>query len=382
MQADSTGQHRTRHLITGRPGAEQLRPGQPGSRQEGVALLAAIILMLALVTTMGSIFYRHQLQLGALAGNLHEQQARLLALSAENWAVSLLASDRDDPAVDHLEEDWARPLPPMPIANGQVSGCLRDLQGRLNLNSFAAWDADSWENALQPDSHTLADVLQNLLVAQELSPREEQIASLIDWVDQDNQPINQWGAEQGYYDTLRPRYMVPNGPLQSVAELAVIRGFDAALVSALRPWLTALPAVTTINVNTASPGLLLAMAGEQGEAFVESVLRGRPFESLGALHTHLAATLGLVEEAVTRQWPATWLGVNSHYFALEMRVVLGEATIDMTSIVERREGQRPEVLRRELSRLPAIDRQALNEEQRQVLRHSCDSVQSWGGELS
>ena len=382
MRADNTDQHRTQHAITGglrieRPGAGQARTGQ-----EGVALLAAIILMLALVTTMGSIFYRHQLQLGALAGSLHEQQARLLALSAENWAVSLLASDRDDPAVDHLEEDWARPLPPMPIANGQVSGCLRDLQGRLNLNSFAAWDADSWENALQQDSHTLADVLQNLLVAQELSPREEQIASLIDWVDQDNQPINQWGAEQGYYDTLRPRYMVPNGPLQTVAELAVIRGFDAALVAALRPWLTALPEVTTINVNTASPGLLLAMAGEHGDAFVAGVLGARPFDSLVAFQQHLTSTLGLQEAVAVSQWPAAWLGVNSRYFALEMRVVLGEATIDMTSIVERREGQRPEILRRELSRLPAIDTQALNEEQRQVLRHRCDSVQSWGGELS
>lgn len=353
-----------------------------GSRQQGVALLAAIILMLALVTTMGTIFYRHQLELNALAGDLHEQQARLLALSAENWAVSLLSADMDDPQVDHLEENWAMPLPPMPVEAGQVSGCLRDLQGRLNLNSFAGWDTDSWETAMQPDSNSLASVLQNLLQARELPTREVQVASLIDWVDPNDQPINQWGAEQTYYDTLRPRYMVPNGPLLAVTELAVIRGFDPDIVAELRPWLAALPAVTTININTAEPALLMAMAGDHGDAFVDTVLEGRPFESLEDFHDRLGTALGLEEDAAT-YWSASWTGVRSNYFALQMRVVLGEATIDVTSVLERRDGQTPEVVRRSLSRVPDVDMNALDEEQRQLLRHSCETAQvSSGGDFS
>lgn len=237
---------------------------------------------------------------------------------------------------------------------------------------------------MQPDSNSLADVLQNLLRAQELPTREVQVASLIDWVDQNDQPINQWGAEQPYYDTLRPRYMVPNGPLHAVTELAVIRGFDPDIVAVLRPWLTALPAVTTINVNTADPALLLAMAGENGEdfvgavlgeAFVDAVLEARPFESLEAFHEQLTVALGIEEGEVATYWPESFLGVRSNYFELQMRVVLGEATIDVTSVLERRVGQAPEVVRRSLSRVPDVDMNALDEEQRQLLRHSCETTQ-------
>ena len=39
----------------------RLQSGQYPGRQTGVALLAALILMLALVITMGNIFYRHQI---------------------------------------------------------------------------------------------------------------------------------------------------------------------------------------------------------------------------------------------------------------------------------------------------------------------------------
>ncbi len=59
--------------------------------------------------------------------------------------------------------------------------------------------------------------------------------SLLDWTDEDEEP-RRTGAESDYYRAhgIRP----PNGALQSVDELSQIRGFDAATIKRMRPYVT------------------------------------------------------------------------------------------------------------------------------------------------
>ena len=45
------------------------------SQQQGVALLAAIILMLAITLIMTNIFYRHQIDVSQATASLHTDQA-------------------------------------------------------------------------------------------------------------------------------------------------------------------------------------------------------------------------------------------------------------------------------------------------------------------
>ena len=54
--------------------------------QSGVALLAALILMLAVVVILGNIFYRHQIDITQATASMHGDQALLLAMSGEGWA--------------------------------------------------------------------------------------------------------------------------------------------------------------------------------------------------------------------------------------------------------------------------------------------------------
>ncbi|MFL2840768.1 MAG: hypothetical protein ACJ0BT_02895, partial [Pseudohongiellaceae bacterium] len=89
-------------------------------RQSGVALLTALIFMLAIVFTMGNIFYSHQLEVARLTKNLHGDQALLLALSAESWAKQLLSYD--DREVDSLQENWAIAAPVLPVEGGFLRG--------------------------------------------------------------------------------------------------------------------------------------------------------------------------------------------------------------------------------------------------------------------
>ncbi|MFN0046013.1 MAG: general secretion pathway protein GspK [Sphingorhabdus sp.] len=59
--------------------------------------------------------------------------------------------------------------------------------------------------------------------------------SLVDWIDDDEEPRPD-GAEVEFYQSrgIRPR----NGPLQSIDELATIRGFNPEMVKKLKPFVT------------------------------------------------------------------------------------------------------------------------------------------------
>ena len=62
-------------------------------KQRGVALLAAMILVLAVTMILSNIFYRHQIEVSQAMASLHSDQALLIALSGEGWAMELLAED-------------------------------------------------------------------------------------------------------------------------------------------------------------------------------------------------------------------------------------------------------------------------------------------------
>ncbi|MDC0598263.1 type II secretion system minor pseudopilin GspK [Gammaproteobacteria bacterium] len=323
-------------------------------RQTGVALLAALILMLAVVLTLGNIFYRHQIDVSRLSRTLHRDQALLLALSVENWAGQLLSSEQDEREVDSLDENWAMAVPILPVEGGYIRGCLIDLQSRINLNSFGSYDSERWANEMDNAGNGLVRTWLALLRNAELPSHEGLAASIIDWVDENTEPVNQWGAEQITYDVDRSALMVANSALTEVAELVVIKGFNLAMVQQVQPWLTVLPLETAININTAPETLLLAMGGEYSQRFAEFVMTGRPFDSVESFQQSLATFLTLPGEQVTALWPEEFVTVKSDYFQLTLQVTLGEAQLEVHSILDRYNLDEPVVISRTVSVIPDI----------------------------
>jgi general secretion pathway protein K len=345
--------------------------------QKGVALLAALILMLALISSLSLVFYRHQLDVARAARAFHGEQAQLLALSVENWASQLLSSQRDDRTIDTLEENWARAVPVLPVEGGYISGCLRDLQGAFNLNSFMAYDGQRWSEEMgEPDTDEpvqsgFIKIWLALLQQSGLPANEAQAASIVDWIDADQVQINQWGAEQTDYDFERTRRMVPNSPLTDVGELAVIRGYDAQMLALLHPMLSALPRVTTININTAAPALLRALGGHLASDFAEFVGNTRPFLSLEDFHTRAGAHFKLDAATVAAAWPALLVDVKSDYFQLDLRVSLGTVMLEISSVIDRSGLEEPRVLRRTLQPVPVTAAEQLSVEEALNLQDVC-----------
>jgi len=331
----------------------RLQSGQYPGRQTGVALLAALILMLALVITMGNIFYRHQIDVSQATGARHTDQAILLAISGENWAKQLLSDSSDDRGVDHFEEDWAQAMPMLPVEGGTLTGCLSDLQGRINLNNFSGYTSQTLKAEMGADTSGYARVWEALLVSLEIVADPSRSATIIDWLDPDSELINSWGAEQIDYDGYTPPRVPANGLITDTTELAAIGSYEVAEVQRLLPWISALPRVTPININTASTQLLTALGGSPGLEFEQMVSERRPFSSVDEFHQFIAERTQLALPLVKTRWPVTVVGVNSNYFELYLEVTLGEARIEVKSIMDRAGLTEPVILAREITMVPA-----------------------------
>ena len=196
--------------------------------QRGVALVLAMgVVALAAIAAAAMLASQSTWSRHAELTAEHVQ-AQALVRAGIDWTRALLGDDQRLSSVDHLGEPWAMRLPPVPVDNGELVGQIDDQQGAFNLNNLVR------NRAVSP-----AQLVQFRRLLSVLDLPEALAASLADW--------------------LRPADPAPNRPLIDVAELALVRGFDAAVRARLRPFVTALPRFTAVNVNTASPEVLVAV---------------------------------------------------------------------------------------------------------------------------
>ena len=349
------------------------------SKQKGVALLAVMILVLAVTMILANIFYRHQIDVSQAAVSLHTDQALLIALSGEGWAQELLIEDgkqSQGSPVDHYGEIWAQAMPLFPVEGGTLTGCISDLQSRINLNNFSRYAVGNQlqDEMNKADQNGFAKTWLNLLELLQIPSSPAKVATITDWIDPDDNILSSWGAEQPDYESYDPPRRVANQPMTDVTELAAVSGYTVQEVQMLMPWITALPgagtsqlgasATTPININTASEEILLALGGFYGQQFVDTVAQGRPFSNIDALYDNLNTNLGLWDVSgatgvgngigrANKIWPTDLINVWSSYFRVYLKAEIGEAEIEVTSIMHRAVGNL-NVISRDISLVPAV----------------------------
>lgn len=233
-------------------------------RQRGVAIITAMLVIALGTITMVAISSRQQLDMQRERNEGIIQQARAFGVSGERFAAALLYRDRQDALrenTDSLDDDWAQTIPPVPIDNASIQGCIVDMQGRFNLNNLV--------NAEGVAVGFFVTQLKRLFG--ELNIDQTKADAVLDWVDSDVNATIPEGAEDDYYTGLESGYRVANAPFVSVSELQLVKGFSSAIkeesddYKLLLPHIAALPTVngpTPINVNTATPEVLASLSDE------------------------------------------------------------------------------------------------------------------------
>ena len=276
--------------------------------QRGVAVVMAIsVVALAAIATTAMMttqnIWSRETEL-----EVDHAQAQVLIQAGVDWARAVLSDDRRLNNVDHLKEPWALRLPPMPVDNGELAGYIDDQQGAFNLNNLTVGGKISVVQFAR---------FQRLLSI--LGLPATLASSLADWIDADNDQQPNGGAEDEYYLSLQPPYLAANRPLTDVAELALVRGFNDEVRARLSPFVSALPANTAINVNTASPEVLSAVIDgldlDSARALVAQRERAY-FRDYADFSSRLPRGIEIATSDV---------GVSSNYFLARVRVTIGGA---------------------------------------------------------
>jgi general secretion pathway protein K len=306
-------------------------------RERGVALITAMLIV-ALATTLAiEVSFRQQLHIQRSGAMFELEQARLYGQAVETWAGIILREDREDGAIDHLGEDWSRQIAYLPIEEGALNASLEDLQGRFNINNLV--------NGAEINAVAL-ERFQRLLTLLELPPTIADAA--IDWIDADTGLSGPGGAEDEYYSRLDPPYRTPNRPMRSIQELRLLRGMDEQAFRRLQPFVTALPDLTPININTAKPEVLASLSPRikpEDTEGIQEIQKEDGYESVEVFLEQFEA-----QDAEEGAIPPTSLSVASNYFGLRSVIQYAGARADVTSILRRNEQTGAEVVYRSYAR--------------------------------
>lgn len=302
------------------------------SSQRGIALLT-ILVMVALATILAATIAKRQTNTAENTGYLMRQdQSLLYAKSAEAFFSELLIQDSDNgSSIDHLQENWAKPMPAFPVEDGFVSGRLLDESGKFNLNNLLKADGSVDDSARR----WFEKLLQRVGLPAELSQ------AVIDWQDADDETTGAMGAESNYYQGLDPSYLASNTRFHQVEELKLVRGFEGKNYDHIAPYVTALPEATKINMNTAAPLLLASIDPKIDVKTVEQELKAKQaeltyFNSVEDLWK-LNAFSGI--EPQNKTDAAAWLDSKSNYFTAQIEVVLSERKRQFSSAMMRKDKQ-------------------------------------------
>jgi general secretion pathway protein K len=287
-------------------------------RQGGAAVLVAMLVVAIAAVAASSFMFRSQVEWRRLDNLTRMDQAHRILRAGQQWAAAVLLEDSLHSSVDYLGSIWATQLPPVEAEGYQLSGWMEDQDRRFNLNNLVL-------NG-QVDDQQLA-IFVRLLGTLHL-PGDLAFA-VADWIDADDIPLNPSSAESAYYENLPTPYRAANHPLINVNELLRVKGFDRDVLAVLRPYVTALPTRTPINVNTASPEVLTALV--QGlalqDAYTMVAKRERIYyvnaqDFQQALPNGVSAPVGMVS-------------VASQYFLVQARVRRDHLAIGSAALYHR-----------------------------------------------
>lgn len=284
--------------------------------QRGMALIIGLMLVAMATLVAATLTFNLKLDQRRSLSLLTTQQSRQLALAAESWAAEILRDDLNNSSTDHLGEEWAMQLPPVPAEGFLVQGLLEDMQGRFNLN-----------NLVGPDGKVVPEQLaqfQRLLIALQIDPRLAGIMG--DWIDPDTQGGFPDGAEDDFYTSSDIPYRTPNTYITALTELQAVQGMDDEIFRKLMPYVSALPQGTQLNVNTAPPPVLQSLSETMDIFQAESLAAEAAEEGFPDLQGFQT----IVEEEGLQT-----LTLSSDYFRLTVRVTIGTYSLTMYSLLFR-----------------------------------------------
>ncbi len=302
--------------------------GAPPSRQRGIALLVAILLVAIGTIIAATIGYENAMAARRSTATFAFDQTLLISQGAEALAAYGLKQNKQSfPNSIDLSQPWTMPVGPLEIVPGvMLDASLEDVSGRFNINRL-------YDETTGKPNPAAFNALVNLL---EILQIETKWAGyILDWIDPDSQPTTPDGAEDSVYLGQDPPYLVPNKYIMSTSELLALPGFGRDRYLKLAPYITALPPDVVLNVCTASGPVLDAFMGEGQRTFSldpDALAKNRQAAG-GCFPKKDTDYANAFENKATYTQVAAEFKETSSYFRLTSHVTIGSTEFNLYSLL-------------------------------------------------
>jgi len=280
----------------------------------------AMLIVVIATTVAVNIVHEEKFTIRKNAHVQSQDRAALYASGLEDFARILLREDREENEIDGAGDFWADGIEGRQIEGGFIAGFIEDEQARFNLNSLV-------------DSPLALTRFQRL--CDNLEVDDQFIPALLDWLDEDFDIRYPDGMEENYEN-----YRVANREMSDVSELLLVHNVTPEIYEQLKPYITALPGASTLNLNTMSEVIYQSLAPDLDSAAFIKEREDALFDS--------------VEDFVERmQVPidTEGLSVDTRFFRAQGQVVQGDESFILTTLIYRGEDGDTEIINRTLGQI-------------------------------
>ncbi len=312
-------------------------------RQSGAAILMAMLTVVLVATLASAALWQQWRAIEIESAERSRAQSGWILQGALDWARLILAEDGRKGGSDNLTEPWSMPLEAARLStflavdrsdailadqtgSALLSGQMFDLQSRLNL--------------------------RNLIVGDKVhAPTAAQFARLFTILNLPNQELTLLlnGLLSAQQASNAPVGVAVQAPLlpQTVDQLAWL-GLSSNTIAQLRPYVTVLPEITKINLNTASDIVLRAAVVGLDAASAQQLLQKRSNKPWETLDDFVQAA-GLSAKLLDTEGLAT----QTRFFEVRGTLELEGQPVHVMTLTQR-DGQRVRILRRERTVAPVF----------------------------
>jgi len=286
------------------------------NQQRGIVIVVALFIV-ALVAAMSYVMIaRLERDTRRVELITHDSQAEFYAEGSVIWAKDVLRND-------WLNQKKDKPVDVMPIKspkndmNGYaITSSITDAQSKFNINNLSK---PEWQQEFVKLIRTVYPKITQEGAA-------AIAAAVVDWVTP--------GARENEYARYYAELPVPYRPAHRLmvdpGELLLVKGVTPELYAALKPYISALPEVTPINPQTASPQVLMLLSPtmnyDTALAIHDLLVKSPP----ATLQAFLA--LDVIKNHQIKQDRITW---TSNYFLVETEVGIERQHILLYTLLQR-----------------------------------------------
>lgn len=235
-------------------------------KNKGSALLSALFIMTLVAIAATAMSLRLQLDIYRTRLTVSSDKLYLASQVVTFWAMDKLKGKN----ISSKTIGERGKLIDYPPTLGSLypgittKGSLYDMQALFNLNNLS-------DKKFQP---LFINILEHSLPQFSASDRQELVKEITYWLSP-YQATHGRDYQSTYYLKQHPPYLPAFQLMQSPSELRLIKHIDALVYQTLLPFITVLPELTPININTAGHLILKSLGNGLNETQLNELLQAR-----------------------------------------------------------------------------------------------------------